>query len=148
MYKCVIISYLSSMRSLILSQKLNISQIPHFTLTWTTRTHIASSQKHSKCKTNSTEVFLPMKRTSVWKIIPIRLYYHTQNTKNQLRMFNELLNGQSSLMLIFVIPSRVFVNDIIHLKSWFSKCFISNSNFSRDHQPSNAYKHDWLHIPT
>ena len=42
-------------------------------------------------------------------------------------------------MLMFVIPSRVFLN-VIHLKSQFSKCFTLNSNFSRDHQPSNPYK--------
>ena len=123
-------SHLTSMHLLILSNELNISQIPHFT--W--------SQKHPKCKTNSTEVFLTIKRTTVWKIIPIQLHYHTQNTKQHFRTFDEPTNSWSSLILIFVIPSRVFVNDIIHLKSQFSKCFTSNSNLSRDHQPSNAYK--------
>ena len=48
-----------------------------------TRTHFASSQKLPNRKTNSTEVFPTLKRTTLQKIILIRLCYHTQNLKKQ-----------------------------------------------------------------
>ena len=50
---------------------------------WTTRTRFAGSQKLPNRKTNSTEVFPAMKRTSVWKIIPNWLCYPPQNSKNR-----------------------------------------------------------------
>ena len=60
---------------------------------WTTRTCFAWSQKLPNHKTNSTEVFLAMKRTSVWKIIPNQLCHRFQDPKKQLGSFDKFTNG-------------------------------------------------------
>ena len=59
--------------------------------------------KSFKLQTNSTDVFLAMKRTSVWKIIPNGLCYRPQSPKSQLGSFENFTNGHFSLRLTFAI---------------------------------------------
>ena len=60
---------------------LHIPSHPYLTLDLHTRTHFACSQKLRNRKTNSTKVFLAIKRTSLWKIIPIWLLSSTKCKK-------------------------------------------------------------------
>ena len=61
------------------------------------RTRFAHYQQLPNCKTNSTEVFLAMKRTSVWKISRNGLRYQPQDSKN--RFFKFGLQEFASLAL-------------------------------------------------
>ena len=70
----------------------------------TTRTRFAGSQKLPNRKSNSTEVFLAVKRTSMWKIIPNWLCYWPQNPKNQLGSFDKFTNGHLSLCFRVSLP--------------------------------------------
>ena len=54
-----------------------------FLQTMAAKTRFSHYQKASNGKINSTEVFLMMKGTSVWKIIPNELCYQRQDLKNR-----------------------------------------------------------------